>query len=93
MKKFAFISRHDLTPRQLELAASEDIDLVPVGDRDAFTCSLEEFMDDFDGVIVVHPALAAKAQGQGLALGVFENGNRAPEGEKPSFEALMLHLY
>lgn len=92
--KFAFISRHLPTEGQVKLAADQDIELVHVGDADAFTVS-PGLVDDhgaFEGVVVVHPAAALRLSGSFL-VGVFENANRAPEGEKPTFEAVALHLY
>ena len=94
--KFAFISRHNPTQGQLQLAADQGITLVQVGDRDAFTVNITDLTSHndgpFDGVIVVHPAAAMRLCGTFL-IGVFENANRAPEGEKPSFEAVSLHIY
>ena len=92
--KFAFISRHAPTPEQHALAAEHGIELVPVGDFDAFSVG-PGFVDDFgafDGVVVVHPAAALRLAGSYL-IGVFENGNRAAEGEKPQFFAKDLHIY
>lgn len=92
--KFAFISRHAPTEGQIELAANEDIELVPVGDADAFTVS-PSWVDDhgaFDGVVVVHPAAALRLASSYL-VGIFENANRAAIGEKPQFEAVALHIY
>ena len=37
MKKFAFISRHMPTDEQINLAAKKDVELIHVGDRDAFS--------------------------------------------------------
>lgn len=92
--KFAFISRHSPTEGQIALAAKEGIELIHVGDADAFTVS-PAWVDEhgaFDGVVVVHPAAALRLATTYL-VGVFENANRAPVGEKPQFEALALHLF
>lgn len=92
--KFAFISRHQPTKEQLSLAEEEGISIVPIGDTDAFTVG-PEFVDQvgaFDGVIVVHPAAALRLCSS-FVIGIFENGNRAPEGERPQFFAKELHLY
>lgn len=92
--RFAFISRHEPTAEQIKLAADQDIELVPVGDADAFTVS-PSFVDHqgaFEGVVVVHPAAALRLAGS-FVVGVFKNANRAPVGEKPQFEAVALHLY
>lgn len=94
--RFAFISRHNPTQGQLQLAADQGITLVQIGDRDAFTVNVPDVMghDDgpFDGVVVVHPATAMRLCSTFL-IGVFENANRASEGEKPSFEAVSFHIY
>jgi hypothetical protein len=92
--KFAFISRHVPTLSQHELAQAQGIDLVHVGDTDAFKVS-PGFVDDhgaFDGVVVVHPAAALNLASSFL-VGIFENANRAPEGAPVSFEAVALHVY
>jgi hypothetical protein len=94
MQKFAFISRHVPTASQHALAADEGIELTHIGDADAFTVG-PGFVDGagaFEGVVVVHPAAALRLASS-FVVGVFENANRAPEGEKPQFEAQALHLY
>jgi hypothetical protein len=93
MRKFAFISRHVPTPEQHQLCAAWGIELIPVGDRDGFTVDPAEFDVAFDGVVVVHPAAALILKDHGWAVGVFENANRAPEGEPPQFKAVALHLF
>lgn len=94
MKKFAFISRHTPTPEQLKLATEAGIELVAVGDRDAFTVRAIEFLaDGFEGAVVVHPAAALRLARGGLKVGVFENGTRAEEGGKPTFFAKSLHIF
>lgn len=94
--KFAFISRHTPTNGQLQLAADQGITLVQIGDRDAFTVNVTDLTGHpdgpFDGAVIVHPAAAMRLCGTFL-IGVFENANRAPEGEKPSFEAVSFHIY
>jgi hypothetical protein len=91
---FAFITRHAPTNDQVRLAAEQGITLTPIGDADAFTVSASFVRDagDFEGVIVVHPAAALRLCGEFL-VGVFENANRAAEGEKPQFAAMALHVY
>jgi hypothetical protein len=94
MKRFAFISRHIPTTAQVVLAQAQEIELVHVGDPDPF-CINPTWVDErgkFEGVIVVHPAAAMNLCGFFL-IGVFENSNRAPVGEKPTFEATALHVY
>lgn len=89
--KFAFISRHTPTQDQVLMAQDKGIELVHVGDRDAFTVNPQEFQD-FEGVVVVHPAMAMRLC-KLFKIGVFENGNRAAEGEKPQFYPKELHIY
>jgi hypothetical protein len=94
MQRFAFISRHEPTAKQVVLASEQAIDLIPIGDADAFTVapSFVDHQGAFEGVVVVHPAAALRLAGS-FVVGVFENANRAPIGEKPQFEAVALHLY
>ena len=95
----AFISRHEPTAGQIALAAQQGFTLHHVGDADAFTIS-SSFVHEaairlnvsFEGVVVVHPAAAMRLCSEFL-VGVFENANRAPAGEKPQFEAKALHVY
>lgn len=95
---FAFISRHTPTAEQHALAAEQGITLSHIGDMDAFTVGVGSVHHAgaehgaFDGVIVVHPAAALRLAREFL-VGVFENANRAPEGERPQFHAVALHLY
>jgi hypothetical protein len=92
--KFAFITRHAATEDQVRLAEEQGITLTPIGDVDAFTVSpsFVYHAGPFEGVIVVHPAAAMRLCGE-FIVGVFENANRAPEGEKPQFAAKALHIY
>lgn len=95
MKKFAFISRHTPTAEQIELAAEQGIELVPVGDMDAFTVHpayVAEKLVIAGGVVVVHPAAAMRLK-QAYDIGVFENGVRPVEGGTPAFFAKALHIY
>jgi hypothetical protein len=94
MKRFAFLSRHRPTPEQHELAARLDIELVTVGDHDAFTVEPYHFdsADVLDGVIVVHPAAALRLAPY-YEIGIYENAARAAEGERPTFFPVALHLY
>lgn len=94
MQKYAFISRHVPTPEQAALAADQGIELIPIGDCDAFSVS-PSFVDEagpFEGVVVVHPAAALRLAPT-FIIGVFENGARPGEGERPQFVAKALHLY
>lgn len=92
--KFAFISRHIPTTEQQALAAEQGIDLVSIGDADAFTVTPGFVYDAgaFEGVIVVHPAAAIRLCHE-FAVGVFENANRAEPGQPPLFVAKAMHLY
>ena len=94
MKKFAFISRHVPTTEQIDLAIAQEIELVSIGDLDGFTVTAEQVAKHgkFDGVAVVHAGAALRLQFDYEVL-LFENGNRAPEGEKPSFVAVSCHLF
>lgn len=92
MKKLAFISRHVPSAEQIAIAAQADVSLVHVGDRDAFSVSVTE-LEDFDGVVVVHPAAAMRLACKAIWIGVFENGNRAPEGQPVQFSPVRLHLF
>ena len=89
MDRFAFVSRHEPTDSQRMLAAKASIELVMVGDRDGFTLNSDEFKE-FQGVVVVHAQAAMRALISGLKVGVFNNANRAPLGEKPRFETTSL---
>lgn len=91
--KFAFISRHVPTQTQIDLAAQKGIELVHVGDRDAFSVSRQEFRGLYDGAIVVHPVMALRLLSEVFDIGVFNNVNRAPVGEKPQFETTDLVLF
>lgn len=96
---FAFISRHTPTPEQIALADAQGIQLLHVGDTDAFNVGAW-FVDDasiannvqFEGVVVVHPAAAMRLCGNFL-VGVFENGSRAGLDNKPQFYAKAFHVY
>ena len=92
--QFAFISRHAPTPGQVAMAADQGIDLIHVGDADAFTvdAGFVHSHGPFEGVIVVHPAAALRLA-PAFLVGVFENANRAPVGEAPRFEAVSLQVY
>ena len=93
MRNLAFISRHEPTIEQHQLAKEKGFIIVHVGDRDAFTFDFKELDKSFAGVIVVHPALAIKALQYFSIVGVFENINRAKVGEKPKFVTGALHLF
>lgn len=91
MKKFAFISRHVPTDDQAKLAAQQDVELIHVGDCDAFTVT-SVGLEKYEGVVVVHPAAALRLFHE-FPVGVFENALRAKEGEAAKFEAVAFHIY
>ena len=96
MKKFAFISRHVPTQEQHALAAEQDIEIIHVGDADAFTVDSGWVEDQsiglFDGVVVVHPAASMRLCNNYI-VGIFKNENRAPDGQPLQFLATELHLF
>jgi len=92
--RFAFISRHSPTQEQVALATEKGIELIPIGDCDAFTIS-PSFVDaigPFDGVVVVHPAAALRLA-ETFIVGIFENGTRPGPDDRPQFFAKNFHLY
>ena len=97
MKKFLFCSRHAITAEQEQLAEKAGITLHQGIDLDAFSPNHELIkavcaQGQFEGVIVVHPALALKLS-TAYQVGVFENANRAEEGCPPSFQAVGLEIF
>lgn len=92
MRRFAFISRHVPTAEQHALAAAQQVELIHVGDADAFTCDIKQF-SNYDGMVVVHPALALRLAWMHRPIGIFENGSRPVEGGAPQFFAKAFHVY
>lgn len=96
MKKLAYISRHKITPAQRNLALQMGYTLHDVGDRDAFTVDVDEFLT-YDGVVVVNPAMALRllmpALSRPWVVGVYENGMRGDEGAPAQFHARRFHTY
>lgn len=97
MQNFLMCSRHNITPEQHALALKAGITLHQGTDLDAFAANhdlIKAVCDQgvFEGVIVVHPALALKLS-TAYRIGVFENANRAPEGGAPSFQAVGLEVF
>lgn len=94
LEEMAFISRHKPTDAQVILAFEKGFQLVHVGDADAFTVSPGWVHDKgpFGAVAVVHPAAALRLC-EVFEVGIFENANRAPEGEPVRFEAVALHMF
>jgi hypothetical protein len=87
MKKFAFISKYVPNERQIILAVEKGIELIHVGERDAFTCERGEFAH-YDGVVVMHPAAALRLLHANNTIGVFENASYYG-----SFVPIKLHLF
>lgn len=91
MEKYLFISRHQPNNEQINLAAESGVELIHVGDLDAFADDLSsqiEALDEqyeADGVVCVHPLIALTAANLSFPVGLFNNVNRAPVGEKPQF--------
>lgn len=95
MKRFAFLTRHTATGEQIKIASDLNIELIPIGDKDAFTVTPEDILShgSFDGVIVVHPSAAIRLNNY-FDIGVFENEKRTvSEYDRPQFFAKSLHIY
>lgn len=98
LKVMHFISRHQPTAEQEVLAEELGYSLHWAGDVDAFDADLVNLCINFsrktncEAIACVHPLIALEAIKQGLAVGIFENANRAPEGEKPQFYAKSLRI-
>ena len=90
--KAIFVSRHQPNADQYALCNKAGYELIHVGDLDVFS---EDFENDLDVlinvehnaelIIGVHPMVLLVASAYGDKVGMFNNVNRAPEGEKPSF--------
>lgn len=97
MGNMAFVSRHEPTPEQFRLAADQGWNLVHVGDVDAFSPNLGEFMhqlwsEGYRGVACVHPLIAIDSFAFGFRVGIFRNENRAAIGQPPQFLATELRV-
>ena len=92
--KFAWVSRHEPTPEQKHLAELAEIELVPVGDRDAWGPEPLDGIEvpEYRGVVCVHPLIAVGALKKGLRVGVFENISRPGPGGKPQFSCGRLRI-
>lgn len=107
--RFLFISRHTPTESQVDLARSKGIELIHAGDLDAFSPDLAKQIEELDykfcpdhgedlvqgahGIVCVHPVIALTAKELSYKVGVFNNVNRAPVGEKPQFETTQLVIF
>ena len=85
MDKFAFVSRHAPTKEQIALANQAEIELVHVGDRDAFGTIPETSDPQYQGIVGVHPMTIIQALKNGKMVGVFENISRPGLDGKPQF--------
>ena len=78
----------------MSLAEKAGIEMIPVGDRDGFSVDPAGFVGaGFSGVLVVHAAAAVRCLTAGLAVGVFENSNRAAVGAPPQFHTTRLVVW
>lgn len=96
MIPMAFISRHEPTPKQYELAEEKGFHLVHVGDMDAFNImpwTLEAITSKYEAFAVVNAALAIKLVPYAEYIGVFENGMRPDMDGKSTFFVKALHIY
>lgn len=102
-KKFAFVSRHVPSAEQIAMAAEQGVDLIHVGDADAFSVDsttiddmayelYSEGPEYFVGVVVVHPAAALRLNWR-YPVGVFENGQRSEDGGKLTFYPKAFHIF
>lgn len=97
--RYGFISRHNPTPEQIDLALAIGIDLIPVGDLDAFADDLSaqiETIDsahNMDGIVCVHPLIALVANNLSLPVGIFRNATRPGIDGKPQFFADKLVIW
>lgn len=104
--RMAFVSRHEPTTEQVALAEKDGYQLVHVGDLDAFSHNLPDQLTkliaegNYQAVACVHPVIAIRVLefGTGYAhpcvrVAVFENGQRAEAGGKPTFFARAMHVF
>lgn len=98
MRHFIFISRHQPTQDQIEIAEENGIILHPVGDFDAFdgkvTDTIVELRDrgiPVVGMVVSHPAFVMRYAAD-FMIGTFKNEYRTPEGGTPQFKATGLFV-
>lgn len=82
IERFAFISRHEPTQKQIEIAARHNVVLEAVGDIDPFYFDFDvkvgekkitkNLVQDYSGVIVDNAYMALKLASWGQTVGVFE---------------------
>ena len=90
MERFALISRHSPTADQIRVAGEQNIELIHVGDVDAFGPGdpiVPQGVDlsGFQGAVAVHPLVAVRAFARGLKVGSFQNISRPGPDGKPQF--------
>lgn len=98
--KVGIITRHKPNQELIEFFQIHGFEPEWLGDVDAFEGEIPR-KDDFEVFCVVHPTLLAKLIGgshydknnRPKKVIIIQNGNRAAEGERPSFypEALWMH--
>jgi hypothetical protein len=100
IQNMLFVTRHEPTPEQEQIAADKGFNLIHVGDVNAFDPRLESIIGGFlrehnaEVVCCVHPMVAVVALDAGAkGIAIFENAMRAKEGEKPTFVPSALHVY
>lgn len=101
----AFISRHEPTAEQYNLATYHGYRLLHIGDMDGFSVRLEDIHERLREIggtsasvqchtyCVVHAGLAAYLASNRYTVAVFENENRSGSGEKPQFLPVALHIF
>lgn len=103
-KQIAFVSRHAPTAEQYALAEKAGMELIHVGDCNAFSMEeVRKITKGYEYIAVAHVAsamllLAGDNYSNNIddrthVICVFENENRAPEGEKPQFFTRRMHTY
>ncbi len=96
LPEMVFATRHTPTRAQIALAIKAGYYLIAAGDIDAFDeeafSALTAAHPGAVAVACVHPLVGLRAHMAGLSVGVYKNANRAPEGAKPSFEAVGLTI-
>jgi dephospho-CoA kinase len=94
--KIAFITRHQPTDKQKQIVAAFGAEIITVGDVNGFDRNavkeivFNQINNGIRDFAVVNPAVALNiatfADEIGINIWIFENINRAKEGEKPTFD-------
>lgn len=83
-----------MTDEQRALALAAGVNLTEVGDANAFDAlQILGLVGGYSGAVVVHPAAAIILRDNFYSVGVFENGLRANDGDKPTFFASQFHIF